>query len=122
MKKLLVMLTAVVLSVTTLCAKELTDSKYHEYLDRMDFLGSLMLGEKISEDVLVETRINNSLVYQVFYDSNSKWATVKVSNLELHNKEMQKRGITDNEQFIIRVIQFYLNSDISEEENTILYK
>lgn len=38
MKKLLVLL-AVSLMAITLSAKELTDSKYQEYLDCMEFLG-----------------------------------------------------------------------------------
>ena len=124
MKKLLILLVAVLMT-SALSGKELTDAKYHEYLDRMEFLGSQWLGDKISEDVLVEnkiqTRINTTLIYQVFFDSHSKFVTVKVSDLALHEKEMQRRGI-DTEQFIKRVIKFYLNSDVPDGDGTVIYK
>ncbi len=124
MKKLLILFVAVLMT-SALSGKELTDAKYHEYLDRMEFLGSQWLGDKISEDVLVEnkiqTRINTTLIYQVFFDSHSKFVTVKVSDLVLHEKEMQRRGI-DTEQFIKRVIKFYLNSDVPDGDGTIIYK
>lgn len=124
MKKLLILFVAVLMT-SALSGKELTDAKYHEYLDRMEFLGSQWLGDKISEDVLVEnkiqTRINTTLTYQVFFDSHSKFVTVKVSDLVLHEKEMQRRGI-DTEQFIKRVIKFYLNSDVPDGDGTIIYK
>ena len=124
MKKLLILFVAVLMT-SALSGKELTDAKYHEYLDRMEFLGSQWLGDKISEDVLVEnkiqTRINTTLIYQVFFDSHSKFVTVKVSDLVLHEKEMQRRGI-DTEQFIKRVIKFYLNSDVPDGDGTVIYK
>lgn len=124
MKKLLILFVAVLMT-SALSGKELTDAKYHEYLDRMEFLGSQWLGDKISEDVLVEnkiqTRINTTLTYQVFFDSHSKFVTVKVSDLVLHEKEMQRRGI-DTEQFIKRVVKFYLNSDVPDGDGTIIYK
>lgn len=124
MKKLLILFVAVLMT-SALSGKELTDAKYHEYLDRMEFLGSQWLGDKISEDVLVEnkiqTRINTTLTYQVFFDSHSKWVTIKVSDLVLHEKEMQRRGI-DTEQFIKRVIKFYLNSDVPDGDGTVIYK
>lgn len=124
MKKLLILLVAVLMT-SALSGKELTDAKYHEYLDCMEFLGSQWLGDKISEDVLVEnkiqTRINTTLTYQVFFDSHSKWVTIKVSDLVLHEKEMQRRGI-DTEQFIKRVIKFYLNSDVPDGDGTVIYK
>lgn len=124
MKKLLILFVAVLMT-SALSGKELTDAKYHEYLDRMEFLGSQWLGDKISEDVLVEnkiqTRINTTLTYQVFFDSHSKFVTVKVSDLVLHEKEMQRRGI-DTEQFIKRVIKFYLNSDVPDGDGTVIYK
>jgi hypothetical protein len=47
--------------------------------------------------------------------------TVKVSDLALHEKEMQRRGI-DTEQFIKRVIKFYLNSDVPDGDGTVIYK
>ena len=69
----------------------------------------------------IQTRINTTLIYQVFFDSHSKFVTVKVSDLALHEKEMQRRGI-DTEQFIKRVIKFYLNSDVPDGDGTVIYK
>lgn len=120
MKKLLVLL-AVSLMAITLSAMELTDSKYHEYLDCMEFLGSEKLDGKIHESVLIENRVESKLTYQVFYDFDTQTATVKVSDLALHETKMELRGIT-SEQFTERVIQFYLNSEIPENDGTILYK
>ena len=60
MKKLLILFVAVLMT-SALSGKELTDAKYHEYLDCMEFLGSQWLGDKISEDVLVENKIQTSI-------------------------------------------------------------
>lgn len=120
MKKLLVLL-AVSLMAITLSAMELTDSKYHEYLDCMEFLGNKKLDGQIGETILLENRVEPKLVYQVFFDSDTQTATVKVSDLALHETKMELRGIT-SEQFTERVIQFYLNSEIPENDGTILYK
>ncbi len=120
MKKLLVLL-AVSLMAITLSAMELTDSKYHEYLDCREFLGNKKLDGKIGETILLENRVEPKLVYQVFFDSDTQTATVKVSDLALHEYLMELRGIT-SEQFTERVIQFYLNSEIPENDGTILYK
>lgn len=120
MKKLLVLL-AVSLMAITLSAMELTDSKYQEYLDCMEFLGNKKLDGQINETILLENRVEPKLVYQVFFDSDTQTATVKVSDLELHEDLMELRGIT-SEQFTERVIQFYLNSEILENDGTILYK
>ena len=120
MKKLLVLL-AVSLMAITLSAKELTDSKYQEYLDCMEFLGNKKLDGQIGETILLENQVEPKLIYQVFFDSDTQMATVKVSNLVLHEYLMKLRGIT-SEQFTERVIQFYLNSEIPENDGTILYK
>lgn len=120
MKKLLVLL-AVSLFTVTVSAGELTETKYHEYLDCMEFLGSMKLEGQISESILLENEVEPKLTYQVFYDFDSQTATIKVSDLELHRIAMKKRGIT-SEQFTRRVIQFYLNSDLSEGDGTKLYK
>lgn len=120
MKKLLVLL-AVSLMAITLSAKELTDSKYQEYLDCMEFLGNKKLDGQIGETILLENQVEPKLIYQVFFDSDTQTATVKVSNLVLHEYLMELRGIT-SEQFTERVIQFYLNSEIPENDGTILYK
>lgn len=120
MKKLLVLL-VVSLFTVALSAGELTETKYHEYLDRMEFLGSMKLEGQISESILLENEVEPKLIYQVFYDFESQTATIKVSDLKLHKVNMQRRGIT-SEQFAKKVIQFYLNSDISEGDGTKLYK
>lgn len=120
MKKLLILL-VVILTVNSLSAKELTDTKYHEYLDCMEFLGSMKLEGMIQESVLVENTLESELTYQVFYDFNTQSATVKVSNLKLHDDLMDFRGIT-SEQFIESVINFYLNTGIPDGDGAILYK
>lgn len=118
MKKLLVLLVAC-LMVATVSAKELTDTKYHEYLDSMEFLGSEELDGQICETVLVENKVDG-VVYQVFFDFDNQTATLKVSDLKLHNKLMARRGMT-SEQFTKKVIQFYLNTEVMND-GTILYK
>lgn len=120
MKKLLVLL-VVILTASALSGRELTDTKYHEYLDSMEFLGSKKLDGKIHESVLIENKVESKLTYQVFYDFDTQTATVKVSDLKLHKSEMDLRGIT-SEQFTERVIKFYLNSDVPDGDGTILYK
>lgn len=120
MKKLLILL-VVILTVNSLSAKELTDTKYHEYLDCMEFLGSMKLEGMIQESILVENTLESELTYQVFYDFNTQSATVKVSNLKLHDDLMDFRGIT-SEQFIESVINFYLNTGIPDGDGAILYK
>ena len=116
-KKLLILL-VVILTVNSLSAKELTDTKYHEYLDCMEFLGSMKLEGMIQESVLLENNLEPKLTYQVFYDFNTQSATVKVSNLKLHD---DFRGIT-SEQFIESIINFYLNTEVPEGDGTIIYK
>ena len=108
----------VILTVNSLSAKELTDTKYHEYLDCMEFLGSMKLEGMIQESVLLENNLEPKLTYQVFYDFNTQSATVKVSNLKLHD---DFRGIT-SEQFIESIINFYLNTEVPEGDGTIIYK
>lgn len=120
MKKLLILL-VVILTVNSLSAKELTDTKYHEYLYCMEFLGSMKLEGMIQESVLLETNLEPKLTYQVFYDFNTQSATVKVSDLKLHDDLMDFRGIT-SEQFIERTINFYLNTEVPEGDGTIIYK
>lgn len=120
MKKLLVLL-VVILTTSALSGQDLTDTKYHEYLDSMEFLGSKKLDGKIHESVLIENKVESKLTYQVFYDFDTQTATVKVSDLKLHEFLMNVRGIT-SEQFTERVIKFYLNSDIPDGDGTILYK
>jgi hypothetical protein len=120
MKKLLILL-VVILAVNSLSAKELTDKKYHEYLDCMEFLGSMKLEGMIQESVLIENSPESKLTYQVFYDFNTQSATVKVSDLKLHEDKMNFRGIT-SEQFIESVIKFYLNTEVPDRDGTILYK
>ena len=119
MKKLLILL-VVILTVNSLSAKELTDTKYHEYLDCMEFLGSMKLEGMIQESVL-ENTLEPKLTYQVFYDFNTQSATVKVSDLKLHDDLMDFRGIT-SEQFIENIINFYLNTEVPEGDGTIIYK
>ena len=111
----------VILAVNSLSAKELTDTKYHEYLDCMEFLGSKKLEGMIQESILIENSLEPKLTYQVFYDFNTQSATVKVSDLKLHDDLMDFRGIT-SEQFIESVINFYLNSDVPDGDGTIIYK
>ena len=120
MKKLLILL-VVILTVNSLSAKELTDTKYYEYLDCMEFLESMKLEGMIQESVLLENNLEPKLTYQVFYDFNTQSATVKVSNLKLHDDLMDFRGIT-SEQFIENIINFYLNTEVPEGDGIIIYK
>lgn len=73
------------------------------------------------ESVLLENNLEPKLTYQVFYDFNTQSATVKVSDLKLHDDLMDFRGIT-SEQFIERTINFYLNTEVPEGDGTIIYK
>lgn len=110
MKKLLVILLLVVGFAGLASAEEkLTDNQLRHFYDKMEYVGEVELDGCIYETLMIETW-TDGVQFIIFFDSDTQYATVKVSDLDAYSTIARLRGLT-TEQFTKDIVYFYLNSD-----------